>query len=219
MLESGPVVFLLDDEACVVAALGRLLQASGFETRGFTRVEEFLEAHDPQTPGCLVTDMRMPGMSGLELQTRLAASGSQRSIVFVTGQGDIRTTVQAMKAGAVTFLAKPVQRQELIAAVEEAISRDASSRLQQREEEEVVRRLASLTPRERQVLELVASGRLNKQIAVELGAAEKTVKVHRGRIMEKMQVRTAAGLVSLLSRAGARVPAARAHGIVARAEP
>ena len=219
MPEPEPMVFLLDDEPCVVTALGRLLQASGFATRGFTSVDAFLASHDPQTPGCLVTDMRMPGMSGLELQATLAARGCPRSIVFVTGQGDIRTTVQAMKAGAVTFLSKPVQRQELVAAVEEALSRDASGRLHQREELEVARRLATLTPRERQVLELVATGRLNKQIAVELGAAEKTVKVHRGRIMEKMQVRTAAGLVSLLARAGTRQPHAHRTAAPVRAEP
>src|SRR6478736_2396875 len=189
MFEPKPVVFLLDDEPSVVVALGRLLQSSGFATRGFTCVEAFLQAHDPETPGCLVADMRMPGMSGLELQHSLAAGGSTRSIVFVTGQGDMSTTVAAMKAGAVTFLAKPVRRDELVAAVEEAIDKDAALRAQQRE---------------RQVLELVATGKLNKQIAVELGAAEKTIKVHRGRIMEKMQVRTAAALVGLLSRAAPR---------------
>jgi FixJ family two-component response regulator len=204
MLELKPVVFLLDDEQSVVTALGRLLQAAGFTIRGFTSVAEFLDADDNESPGCLVTDIRMPGMTGLELQSALAARGYARSIVFVTGRGDIRTTVQAMKAGAVTFLAKPVQREELIAAVEEAIRKDAVSRTQQRAQREVARRIATLTPRERQVLELVATGRLNKQIAVELGAAEKTIKVHRGRIMEKMQVRTAVALVGLLSRAGSR---------------
>jgi FixJ family two-component response regulator len=204
MFEPKPVVFLLDDEPSVVVALGRLLQSSGFATRGFTCVEAFLQAHDPETPGCLVADMRMPGMSGLELQHSLAAGGSTRSIVFVTGQGDMSTTVAAMKAGAVTFLAKPVRRDELVAAVEEAIDKDAALRAQQREQQEISRRLDMLTPRERQVLELVATGKLNKQIAVELGAAEKTIKVHRGRIMEKMQVRTAAALVGLLSRAAPR---------------
>jgi FixJ family two-component response regulator len=209
MPEPNPVVFLLDDEHAVVVALARMLQSSGFTVRPYTSAGEFLAAHDPQTPGCLVADVRMPGMSGLELQRTLRARGIDRAIVFVTGQGDIPTTVQAMKAGAVTFLSKPVQRAELVAAVREALLRDAVGRAQHREREDFVRRLASLTPRERQVLELVATGMLNKQIAAELGAAEKTIKVHRGRIMEKMQVRTATALVGLLSRAETRADLAR----------
>jgi len=210
MPEPQPIVFLLDDDQAVVLSLGRMLQASGFVVRMWTSAAEFLEAHDAETPGCLVTDLRMPEMSGLELQRALLERGSDRAIVFVTGQGDIPTTVQAMKAGAVSFLAKPVHRAELVAAVQEALLRDAEGRAQHREHEELVRRLASLTPRERQVLELVATGMLNKQIAAELGAAEKTIKVHRGRIMEKMQVRTATALVGLLSRAERRggLPAA-----------
>jgi FixJ family two-component response regulator len=214
MIEAQPVVYLLDDEESIVVSLGRMLRSSGFAIRGFTSAAEFLEAHDPEIPGCLVADVRMPGMSGLELQHALHDRGIDRSIVFITGRGDIATTVQAMKAGAVTFLAKPVQRADLVAAVREAISKDAETRAQHRERDEITRRLASLTPRERQVLELVATGMLNKQIAAELGAAEKTIKVHRGRIMGKMQVRTATALVGLLSRAEvapgqSRTPAAR----------
>jgi FixJ family two-component response regulator len=210
MPEPQPIVFLLDDDQAVVLSLGRMLQASGFAVRTWTSAAEFLEAHDADAPGCLVTDLRMPEMSGLELQRALLQRGTDRAIVFVTGQGDIPTTVQAMKAGAVSFLSKPVHRAELVAAVQEAILRDAEGRAQHREQEELARRLASLTPRERQVLELVATGMLNKQIAAELGAAEKTIKVHRGRIMEKMQVRTATALVGLLSRADRRggLPAA-----------
>ena len=204
MPEPQPIVFLLDDDQAVVVSLGRMLQASGFVVRTWTSAAEFLQAHDAETPGCLVTDLRMPAKSGLELQRALLERGSDRAIIFVTGQGDIPTTVQAMKAGAVSFLSKPVHRAELVAAVQEAILRDAEERAQHREHEELVRRLASLTPRERQVLELVATGMLNKQIAAELGAAEKTIKVHRGRIMEKMQVRTATALVGLLSRAERR---------------
>ena len=198
MTELSPIVYVLDDEPAVVVALARMLQSSGFTVSPYTSAVELLEAHDAETPGCLVADVRMPGMSGLELQRTLRARGIDRAIVFVTGQGDIPTTVQAMKAGAVTFLSKPVQRAELVAAVREALLRDAVGRAQHREREDLVRRLASLTPRERQVLELVATGMLNKQIAAELGAAEKTIKVHRGRIMEKMQVRTATALVWLL---------------------
>ena len=203
------MVYVLDDEPAVVVALARMLQSSGFTVSPYTSAAEFLEAHDAETPGCLVADVRMPGMNGLELQRTLRARGIERPIVFVTGQGDIPTTVQAMKAGAVTFLSKPVQRAELVAAVREALLRDAIGRAQHREREDLVRRLASLTPRERQVLELVATGMLNKQIAAELGAAEKTIKVHRGRIMEKMQVRTATALVGLLSRAETRADLAR----------
>jgi FixJ family two-component response regulator len=202
-----PTVFLLDDEERVVVALGRLLQASGFVVRGFTSVEAFLDAHDPEIPGCLITDMSMPDMTGLELQAELDHRGDTRPIIFVTGRGDIRSSVQAMKAGAVTFLAKPVTREELASAVEEALAHDRASRLRRREAAEVSKRLATLTPREREVLELVATGRLNKQIAVQLGAAEKTIKVHRGRIMEKMQVRTATALVALLARVPARAGA------------
>jgi RNA polymerase sigma factor (sigma-70 family) len=209
MPEPQPIVFLLDDELPVVTALARVLQASGFAVRCWTSAAEFLEAHDAEAPGCLVTDLRMPEMSGLELQRALLERGSDRAIVFITGQGDIPTTVRAMKAGAVSFLPKPVQRAELVAAVQEAILRDAEVRAQHREREDLVRRLASLTPRERQVLELVTTGMLNKQIAAELGAAEKTIKVHRGRIMEKMQVRTATALVGLLSRAELRGDLAR----------
>lgn len=209
MPEPNPIVFLLDDEQAVVVALARMLQSCGFTVSPYTSADEFLAAHDAKTPGCLVTDVRMPGMDGLELQRALRARGIDRAIVFVTGQGDIATTVQAMKAGAVTFLSKPVQRAELVAAVREALLRDAVGRAQHREREDLVRRLASLTPRERQVLDLVATGMLNKQIAAELGAAEKTIKVHRGRIMEKMQVRTATALVGLLSRADTRADPAR----------
>jgi FixJ family two-component response regulator len=209
MAELDPVVFLLDDEEAVVVALGRMLQASGFTIRAWTSATEFLAAHDPEVPGCLVTDVRMPGMSGLELQQALQGRGIDRSIVFITGQGDIATTVHAMKAGAVTFLSKPVRRAELVAAVQEANAKDAAVRARHRELLEISRRLASLTPREREVLDLVATGMLNKQIAAELGAAEKTIKVHRGRIMDKMQVRTATALVGLLSRAGAQAIPAR----------
>ena len=219
MTELHPIVFLLDDEPAVVVALARMLQSSGFTVSPYTSAVEFLEAHDAETPGCLVADVRMPGMSGLELQRTLRARGIDRAIVFVAGQGDIATTVQAMKAGAVTFLSKPVRRTELVAAVREALLRDAIGRAQHREREDLVRRLASLTPRERQVLELVATGMLNKQIAAELGAAEKTIKVHRGRIMEKMQVRTATALVGLLSRAETRADPARGSPAAGRGRP
>jgi FixJ family two-component response regulator len=207
MPDAQQTVFLLDDDQSVLAALGRMLRAGGFQVLASGSAVEFLATHDPDVPGCLVADVRMPGMSGLELQRALRERGSQRPIVFITGQGDIPTTVQAMKAGAVTFLSKPVQRAELVAAINEALARDAQEREQRHEWLEVSKRLATLTPREHEVLDLVATGLLNKQIAARLGAAEKTIKVHRRRIMQKMQARTATALVGLLSRTEARAAA------------
>lgn len=201
MTESPQTVFLLDDEESVVVALGRMLRADGFTVQTWTSATEFLDKHDAQAAGCLVTDVRMPEMDGLELQRALAERQIHRPIIFITGRGDIPTTVQGMKGGAVTFLAKPIERIVLRAAISEAIARDGAERAHNREQREISQRLASLTPRERQVLDLVMAGLLNKQIAAELGAAEKTVKVHRGHIMEKMHVRRATELVSLLSRA------------------
>jgi FixJ family two-component response regulator len=202
----SPVVFLLDDEPAVVRALERLLQASGFVVRGWTCAAEFLAAHDALIPGCLVADICMPEMSGLELQRNLVESGADRSMIFITGQGDIPTAVRAIKLGAVTLLTKPVQRAELLAAVREGIARDMARCARYRERKDLLGRLATLTPRERQVLELVASGRLNKQIAAELGTAEKTIKIHRRRVMDKMQVRSSVGLVRLLSQASSPRP-------------
>jgi FixJ family two-component response regulator len=202
-MEVQPVVYLLDDEESIVVALSRMLQGEGFEIRTCTSAFSFLNSHDPEVPGCLVTDVLMPQMSGLQLQRALVTSGSDRPIVFITGQGDIPTTVQAMKAGAVSFLSKPVRRADLVAAVREAIVKDLATRELRNEQRTIRARLESLTPRERQVLALVTMGMLNKQIAAELGAAEKTIKVHRGRVMVKMQVRSAAALVHLLSRDGA----------------
>jgi FixJ family two-component response regulator len=197
-----PVVFVLDDDESVATVIGRMLQASGFVVRTWTCPAKFLAAHEGDTPGCLVTEIRMPGMSGLEVQRALATRGIERPVVYVTGLGDIRYAVQAMRAGAVSCLAKPVQRTELVAAVGEAIAKDAARRARRCQQQELSGRLARLTPRERQVLGLLADGMLNKQIAAELGASEKTIKVHRGRVMEKMEVRTATALVRLLSRAG-----------------
>jgi FixJ family two-component response regulator len=204
MIESQPTVFLLDDEKSVVVALTRMLQASGYAVTSWTSAARFLDEHNAAVPGCLVADVRMPEINGLELQSALATRGIERPVVFITGQTDLMTAVQAMKAGAVTFLAKPVQRAELVAAVEEAFALDKAQRARHQQQREITRRLASLTPREMQVLDLVADGLLNKQIAAELGAAEKTIKVHRRRIMQKMQVRTATALVGLIVRSGAR---------------
>ena len=197
----SPIVFLLDDEPSVVMALGRILRANGFSTRGWTSATTFLNAHDAQTPGCLVTDLRMPGVTGLEVQRVMLARGIDRPVIFITDERDIQTTVLGMRAGAVTVLAKPVQPPELIEAVREAIMKDTTMRARRCEQADISARLARLTARERQVLPLMSAGMLNKQIAEKLGSAEKTIKIHRGRLLCKMQVRTATALVSLLSRA------------------
>jgi FixJ family two-component response regulator len=194
-----PVVFLLDDDKSIVEALGRVLRAEGYPVRTWTSALQFLEEHEPAVPGCLVADVLMPHLSGLDLQHALLTCGSHRPIVFITGQGDIPMSVQAMKAGAVTFLSKPVARMELLAAVREAIEKDAAFRAANCERLAIQSRVERLTPRELQVLHLVTRGLLNKQIAAQLGAAEKTIKVHRARVMQKMQVRSAAALVGLLS--------------------
>lgn len=198
-MDISPVVFIVDDDKSVAESMARLLRIEGFVTRTYSSPSEFLVHHEPGIPGCLITDLIMPDMSGLDLQRALLTQGCTRPIIFVTGRGDISTTVVGMRAGAVTFLAKPVRRVELIATVREAIERDSNARQVNHERERVSQLLDTLTPRELQVLRLVITGMLNKQIAAELGAAEKTIKVHRGRLMDKMQVRSAAALAQLLS--------------------
>ena len=183
-------------------AAGRMLRAEGFAVRTWTSAAAFLEAYDSAIPGCLVSDVRMPDMTGLELQQALSARHLRTPIIFMTGVGDVAMAAQAMKAGAVTFLCKPVERTELVAAVREALAYDAAMRARQQEERVISMRLATLTPRELQVLDLLTMGLMNKQIAHELGTVEKTIRKHRGRILEKMNVSTAAALVNML--AGAR---------------
>jgi two-component system response regulator FixJ len=190
-----PLVYLVDDDPGVMRALRRLLQAESMNVQAFATAEEFLLAHDPRAPGCAVLDMCLPGLSGLALQQVLQASGSQRFIVFMTGRGDVAASVQAMKAGAVDFLLKPFGDDNFLAAVHDALARDAHARKVRLELEAIRWRLATLTPREYQVLQHVVLGRLNKQIAADLGIAEKTIKVHRARAMEKMGVGTLAELV------------------------
>ncbi|MEJ0007302.1 MAG: response regulator [Steroidobacteraceae bacterium] len=200
-MDTQPVVFLLDDDPSVLQALGRLLQASGFATRSWTSAVEFLETHDPESPGCLIVDFLMPEMTGLELYDALLRDSSHRPIIFISGQGNISMSVQAMKAGAVTFLSKPVRAAELLAAVSEAIAKDAAARAIRRRRDAAAQRIETLTPRERQVIELLAKGMLNKQVAAALGIAEKTIKVHRGRAMEKLELRSVVALLDLLNRA------------------
>lgn len=195
-------VFVVDDDPPVLKALERLLRGAGFEVQGFRSAQAFLEQHDSTIPGCAILDVAMDGLNGLELQQALAASGCDRPIVFLTGRGDIPMSVRAMKAGAVNFLTKPVDAKDLLAAVRIAIGKDGMARQAGAELEIIERRLAALTPRERQVLGHVVAGRLNKQIAGELGTSEKTIKVHRARVMQKMSVRSVADLVRATARAG-----------------
>ena len=182
----------------VLAALSRLLASAGYVVRAYADAESFLSSHDPDIPGCAVVDLRLPGKDGFEVQSALESCG--RPVLFLTGQGDIPASVRAMKAGALDFLVKPVDADDLLAAVGKAMEVDASRRRSNEERKLFEEHLARLTPRERQVLDQVAKGRLNKQIAGDLGTVEKTVKVHRGRMMKKMGVRTVADLVRLVQR-------------------
>ena len=195
-------VFLVDDDTSVVIALSRLLRAADFTVVAFSSAEEFLEKHDAAAPGCALVDYSMPGMNGLELQKRLAEGGCERPIVFLTGQGDIPVSVQAMKAGAVDFLTKPVREAELLAAIRHALGKDQASHAARLALADIRSRLAKLTPRESEILRFIIAGLLNKQIAWELGTAEKTIKVHRGRIMQKLGVRSVADLTRIAIQAG-----------------
>lgn len=189
------VVYLVDDEPCLLRALQRLVQAEGHAVQAFLSAEDFLRAHDPARPGCVVADLCLPGLDGLSLQRALIAPGCARAVVLMTAYGDIATGVHAIKAGAVDFLVKPFDDETFLAAVRNALAQDRHDREVLRELQTVRGRLASLTPREHEVLEQVVTGRLNKQIAADLGITEKTIKVHRARAMEKMGVRTLAELV------------------------
>ena len=195
-------VFIVDDAAEVRTALTYLLSTAGYDVRAFDSAERFLEEQDSEVPGCLLLDIGMHGMSGIDLQCALVGSTRARPIIFLTGHGDIQTSVQAMKMGAVDFLTKPIDDTRLLSAVDEAIRLDVAARGERAVCETIQQRLQLLTRRERRVMELVIRGRLNRQIAVELGIHEKTVKVHRMRVMKKMGVRFVANLVQLVTRAG-----------------
>ena len=200
----GPAstVYLVDDDPDLLKALRRLLQSAGLQSAAFASAQAFLQYHDRNAPGCLVLDLSMPGLDGLALQRELAQQGSALPIVFLSGRGDIPATVQAMKHGATDFLTKPVDDTELLAAIEEALATDQERRRTHAQRERIAASLAALTERERQVLEQVVAGRLNKQIAAELGTVEKTIKFHRANLMRKMGVRCVAELVKLAERAG-----------------
>lgn len=196
------VVFLVDDDESVLRAVRRLLVALGYEVRSYDSPVAFLAEHDAEIPGCMVLDVSMPDIGGLEVQDALLRTSQTRPIVFITGAGDIPTSVRAMKAGAVDFLTKPIDRDAFLAAVERAVALDRAGRRADLEASDVRHRLAALTPREREVMGLVVGGLMNKQIAHELGMSIKTVKVHRARVMAKMNVRTIADLVRAASQPG-----------------
>jgi FixJ family two-component response regulator len=197
MNESDPIVFVVDDDESVRDAVKRLIGSVGLRVETFGSTREFLDGKRPQAPACLVLDVRLPDVSGLELQRDLAAANVQIPIVFITGHADIPMSVRAMKAGAVEFLTKPFRGQELLDAIQEAIAKDRVAWNERAEMAELRARYDSLTPREKEVLKLVASGLLNKQIGAELGTSELTIKTHRGRVMEKMQADSLADLVKM----------------------
>jgi FixJ family two-component response regulator len=194
-------VYLVDDDPGVLKALSRLLRARGYEVKPYFSPQLFLEEHDVAVPGCAILDVSMPGLDGLQLQRALtAAGGYHRPVVFVTGKGDIPTSVRAMKAGAIDFLTKPVKDKDLFEAVSSAEALDAESRRLHSELESIQAKVRTLTPREREVLTHVVAGRLNKQIAGEMGTVEKTIKVHRSRMMEKLGIRMVADLVRMVEK-------------------
>jgi FixJ family two-component response regulator len=196
------IVYLLDDEPEMLKALTRLVRAQGLRVRGFTRAREFLAQELHQGPACLVLDVAMPGIDGLVVQERLRQSGVDLPIVFLTGHGDIPMSVRAIKAGAEDFLTKPVNGSDLLRAVRAALSRARDLQTEREELAALQERLACLTPREREVLGHVIAGKMNKQIAVDLGTGEQNIKVHRGRLMRKMDVRSVAELVRVAERLG-----------------
>jgi RNA polymerase sigma factor (sigma-70 family) len=196
MTELTPTVLVVDDDAGVRKGLVRLLKSAGYRVQAYSSPDEFLAGWLPDpAPGCLLLDLMLPGTDGLQLQQRLQSARREIPIIFISGHGDIPASVSAMKAGAVDFLPKPIKDDDLLRAVGEAIRRDARERAERAAHEAVVARFATLTPREREVMTLVVRGLPNKRIAQELGVSEKTVKIHRGRVMEKMLAQSVAALV------------------------
>ena len=194
---AAPLVFLVDDDASVRKSLARLVRTAGYEAELFASVRDFLARAPYEGPCCLVLDVHMPGLTGLDLQEALRVAGQRLSIVFITGHRDVPVSVKAMKAGAVDFLTKPVDAETLLEAIRQAVARTLTDRRRQARVKEIRGRIATLTPREAAVFALVVTGMLNKQIGSQLGIAEKTVKVHRARVMEKMQAGSLAELVRL----------------------
>lgn len=193
-------VFVVDDDEAVRDSLSLLVRSVGLAAESFASAREFLDRYDPERPGCLVLDVRMPGMGGMDLQERLAEMGSKLPIIFITGHGEIPLAVRAIQAGAVDFLQKPFSDQELLDRIQQALENDHRNRRERTSRDEIRGHLDSLTPREREVLDLVVEGAANKVIAGRLGVSQRTVEVHRARVMEKMQVDSLAQLVKLVMR-------------------
>jgi FixJ family two-component response regulator len=202
MTVEDAMVFVVDDDSSIRKSLGRLIGSAGLAVETFATAQEFLEYPTHKGPACVVLDVKMPGISGLELQDKLLSREDARPIVFISGHGDIPMTVKALKKGAVNFLSKPFDEKDLLEAVHEALQRDFKARAVREEQEEIHRHLESLTPREYEILTHVITGKLNKQIAYSLNISEKTVKVHRGRVMDKMGVESVAELVRLTEKVG-----------------
>jgi two-component system, LuxR family, response regulator FixJ len=206
MLESKPTVFVIDDDASIRKSLSRLLRYAGHTTETFASAEKFLGREHYDGIGCLLLDVKMPGLSGMDLQEKLNEADYHLPIIFITGHGDIPMSVEAMKKGAADFLTKPFEDEDVLQAIESAIDRNRKARAEYDEILDIRKRLDLLTPREYEVFRYVITGRLNKQIAFDLGIAEKTVKIHRGRIMEKLRVGSSAELVHLAGKAGVKPP-------------
>ena len=202
MTETDAMVFVVDDDVPMRESLKNLIRSVGLRAELFASAQEFLRSKRPDVPSCLVLDVRLPGLSGLDLQRRTTEAGLEIPIIFITGHGDIPMTVRAMKAGAVEFLTKPFRDQDLLDAIQQALERDRKARDQRAEIEELHSRFASLTPREREVMVRVVAGLLNKQIGAELGTSETTVKIHRHQVMEKMGAVSLPELVRMADRLG-----------------